>query len=131
MPRLTVPLIRTGLYRAPRVFRAPSRFSALRLHSFPQITAVQPLLQTLPLRSFTSLTSRRTDKPVWPYLYKPYDKMAHLDPYFQQVDTLQDNFIERLREAVAIPSISSEDERRPDVVKVRHMRACATARAPC
>jgi len=51
--------------------------------------------------------------------------MAHLDPYFQQVDSLQDHFIERLREAVAIPSISSEDERRPDVVKVRII-SCVT-----
>lgn len=54
---------------------------------------------------------------AWPYLYRPPDKMAHLDPYFKQVDALQGNFIERLREAVAIPSISSEDQRRPDVVK--------------
>jgi Cys-Gly metallodipeptidase DUG1 len=45
--------------------------------------------------------------------------MANLDSYFQQVDSLQDKFIDRLREAVAIPSISSEDQRRPDVVKVR------------
>jgi Cys-Gly metallodipeptidase DUG1 len=43
--------------------------------------------------------------------------MPHLDPYFKQVDSLQDKFIERLRDAVAIPSISSEDARRPDVVK--------------
>jgi Cys-Gly metallodipeptidase DUG1 len=43
--------------------------------------------------------------------------MPHLDPFFQQVDTLQDRFIERLRDAVAIPSISSEDARRPDVFK--------------
>lgn len=45
--------------------------------------------------------------------------MPHLEPYFKQVDSLQDHFIQRLREAVAIPSISSEDARRPDVVKVR------------
>lgn len=51
-------------------------------------------------------------------MYKQFDKMPHLDPYFKQVDALQDGFIERLREAVAIPSISSEDQRRPDVVKV-------------
>ena len=44
--------------------------------------------------------------------------MPHLDAYFKEVDGLQDKFIERLREAVAIPSISSEEERRPDVVKV-------------
>ncbi|KAF2477056.1 CNDP dipeptidase [Lindgomyces ingoldianus] len=41
-----------------------------------------------------------------------------LDSYFQQVDRLQDKFIDRLREAVAIPSISSEDAKRPDVVKM-------------
>lgn len=43
---------------------------------------------------------------------------AQLDPYFKQVDTLSDNFIDRLRKAVAIPSVSAEEERRPDVVKV-------------
>ncbi|KAF2675366.1 CNDP dipeptidase [Microthyrium microscopicum] len=41
-----------------------------------------------------------------------------LDSYFKQVDSLSDHFIERLRKAVAIPSVSSEDERRPDVVKM-------------
>ena len=49
--------------------------------------------------------------------------MAQLDEYFKQVDNLQDKFIDRLKEAVAIPSISSEDQRRPDVVK-----ACLSAR---
>jgi Cys-Gly metallodipeptidase DUG1 len=41
-----------------------------------------------------------------------------LDSYFKQVDTLTDHFIDRLRKAVAIPSVSADDERRPDVVKV-------------
>ena len=41
-----------------------------------------------------------------------------LDPYFQQVDTLSESFIDRLRKAVAIPSVSADEERRPDVVKV-------------
>lgn len=41
-----------------------------------------------------------------------------LDGFFKQVDALSDHFIERLRKAVAIPSISSEDERRPDVVRM-------------
>ncbi|KZF19024.1 CNDP dipeptidase [Xylona heveae TC161] len=41
-----------------------------------------------------------------------------LDSYFKQVDGLSDNFIDRLRKAVAIPSISADDERRPDVVKM-------------
>ncbi|KAF2202384.1 beta-Ala-His dipeptidase [Delitschia confertaspora ATCC 74209] len=46
-----------------------------------------------------------------------------LDNYFKQVDDLQDKFIDRLREAVAIPSISSEDARRPDVVRMGHWLA--------
>jgi len=44
--------------------------------------------------------------------------LPQLDAYFKQVDNLAESFIERLRKAVAIPSVSSEDERRPDVVKV-------------
>jgi Cys-Gly metallodipeptidase DUG1 len=41
-----------------------------------------------------------------------------LDGYFQKVDELSGAFIERLREAVAIPSVSSEAARRPDVVRM-------------
>jgi len=56
----------------------------------------------------------------WPYLYSPKRNMApQLKPYFEKVDELAESFIERLRKAVAIPSISAEDARRPDVVKVR------------
>ncbi|KAL9611577.1 MAG: hypothetical protein Q9167_003796 [Letrouitia subvulpina] len=41
-----------------------------------------------------------------------------LDNYFIQVDNLSDQFIDRLRNAVAIPSVSADEERRPDVVKM-------------
>jgi Cys-Gly metallodipeptidase DUG1 len=41
-----------------------------------------------------------------------------LDSYFSQVDKLSDHFIDRLRKAVAIPSVSADDERRPDVVRM-------------
>ncbi|KAL8721955.1 MAG: hypothetical protein Q9225_001469 [Loekoesia sp. 1 TL-2023] len=41
-----------------------------------------------------------------------------LDSYFKQVDTLANTFIDRLRSAVAIPSISADEARRPDVVKM-------------
>ena len=44
----------------------------------------------------------------------------NLDAYFSQVDSLSEHFIDRLRKAVAIPSISAEDERRPDVIKMGH-----------
>lgn len=46
-----------------------------------------------------------------------------LDGYFQQVDALSDVFIDRLREAVAIPSISADAARRPDVVRMGHWLA--------
>ncbi|KAK5291878.1 hypothetical protein BJ546DRAFT_1023092 [Cryomyces antarcticus] len=41
-----------------------------------------------------------------------------LDGYFKQVDGMSGHFIERLRKAVAIPSVSADDERRPDVVRM-------------
>lgn len=48
-----------------------------------------------------------------------------LDSYFKQVDEMAESFIDRLRRAVAIPSVSAEDARRPDVVKVCHsLRVC-------
>lgn len=46
--------------------------------------------------------------------------MAHpqLDGFFSTVDEMQEHFINTLREAVAIPSISADDERRADVVRM-------------
>ncbi|KAB5525567.1 hypothetical protein GE09DRAFT_1065104 [Coniochaeta sp. 2T2.1] len=41
-----------------------------------------------------------------------------LDGFFKQVDDLSDHFIERLRKAVAIPSISADESRRPDVFRM-------------
>ncbi|KKA26804.1 hypothetical protein TD95_004359 [Thielaviopsis punctulata] len=46
-----------------------------------------------------------------------------LDGYFKQVDDSTDHFIDRLRKAVAIPSISAEEARRPDVVRMGHFLA--------
>ncbi|KAI2464442.1 cytosolic non-specific dipeptidase [Annulohypoxylon bovei var. microspora] len=51
-------------------------------------------------------------------------KMApQLDGYFAQVDTLSSHFIDRLAKAVAIPSVSSDAARRPDVVRMAHFLA--------
>ncbi|KAK2068843.1 hypothetical protein P8C59_003459 [Phyllachora maydis] len=46
-----------------------------------------------------------------------------LDGYFKQVDSMADHFIDRLRQAVAIPSVSAEPARRPDVVRMGHFLA--------
>nr|OQO24834.1 hypothetical protein B0A51_07647 [Rachicladosporium sp. CCFEE 5018] len=43
-----------------------------------------------------------------------------LESYYKAIDGLTDTFIDRLAEAVAIPSISAEEARRPDVVKMGH-----------
>lgn len=115
----------TFLHRAEATL-TPSRFtpaylpriSACRIsRSFFSSTSARRLTPTL--QRFDKYTPERRPNADWPYLYYKFNKMANLDPYFQQVDSLQEKFIERLREAVAIPSISSEDQRRPDVVKVR------------
>ncbi|KAI1274011.1 cytosolic non-specific dipeptidase [Xylaria sp. FL0933] len=46
-------------------------------------------------------------------------KMApQLDGYFAEVDKLSNHFIDRLAKAVAIPSVSSDASRRPDVVRM-------------
>lgn len=72
--------------------------------------------------SYRPLTARSTAS--WPYIYRtqPSATMApQLDSYFKTVDSLTDTFIERLRKAVAIPSVSADDDKREEVVKVcRH-----------
>lgn len=118
----------TSLHRAEATARAftPSRFTPaypprLSAHRIGRsLFSSAPARRLSPtLQRFDRYTPDRIPNADWPYLYHNFDKMANLDPYFQQVDSLQDKFIDRLREAVAIPSISSEDSRRPDVVKVR------------
>lgn len=130
MPRLPLPLlaprfaaltqppaqIKLQPIRRPRISDNLSRRPFFRLsQSF--CSSSSPGFIATPRRVAHSIP-KRIPNADWPYLYHGFDKMAHLDPYFKQVDDLQSTFIERLREAVAIPSISSEDQRRPDVVKV-------------
>lgn len=89
----------------------------------------KPCLSVLSSR-FTPFLAPKTQSPVfsarrladWPYLYsnKPLAMAPQLDSYFKQVDDMAESFIERLRKAVAIPSVSADDERRPDVVRVSH-----------
>ena len=72
------------------------------------------------IRTFSAAAPlRKPQLGTWPYLYSANRIMApQLDSYFKQVDTLADSFIDRLRRAVAIPSVSADEERRPDVVRV-------------
>ncbi|KAI7191523.1 CNDP dipeptidase, partial [Hortaea werneckii] len=67
-----------------------------------------------------TLTLSQT-KAAWPYIYRTHasPSMApNLDSYFKSVDSSADSFVDRLRQAVAIPSISADEERRQDVVKM-------------
>ena len=124
MSRLPHHAPRAFLQRAEAIARTftPSRFTPTYS---PRLSAHRSSFSSTSARRLTTTLQRfdryipeRIPNAAWPYLYYKYDKMANLDSYFQQVDSLQDTFIDRLREAVAIPSISSEDNRRPDVVKV-------------
>jgi hypothetical protein len=71
-------------------------------------------------RPLSSSTKLRATKPVWPYLYSNNIMAPQLESHFKQVDAIADHFIQRLADAVAIPSVSAEDDRRPDVVRVSH-----------
>lgn len=92
-----------------------------------------PLAGPVPSRNIVAVRSPSVRAPFrrqpQPPSYRPYltdsirahqaRKMApQLDGYFQKVDAMSDAFIERLRQAVAIPSVSSEAARRPDVVRM-------------
>jgi len=89
-------------------------YTTLRRVASTQIRAQSRL--TIPRSTKYSYTRKIAN---WPYLYRPKRNMApQLKPYFEKVDELAESFIVRLRKAVAIPSISAEDARRPDVVKV-------------
>jgi len=78
-----------------------------------------PIVKPYTLKNSLSRQTFRRHFADWPYLYSPKRNMApQLDAYFKQVDDMAESFIDRLRQAVAIPSISAEDARRPDVVKV-------------
>jgi len=58
---------------------------------------------------------------AWPYIYRQQasPKMApQLDSFFKQVDSMAESFIDRLAKAVAIPSVSADDDKRPEVVRV-------------
>lgn len=101
-----------------------SLLSSSSRHLLPRSLTSNTLVRSLskPRRFCLSRPLRHSSVPAWPYLYRrdPSPTMApQLDAYYKQVDSLSEHFIERLRAAVAIPSVSAEDNRRPDVVRVR------------
>ncbi|KAK3326699.1 hypothetical protein B0H66DRAFT_167784 [Apodospora peruviana] len=110
------------------LFCRPSQLPLLR--SIPSRLAspfripISTSCQTL-FRSNLPASSRRTylTEAIRVHQARKTKMAPQLDGYFQQVDALSDHFIERLRQAVAIPSISSEAERRPDVVRMGHWLA--------
>ncbi|KAH6899678.1 glutamate carboxypeptidase [Thelonectria olida] len=75
----------------------------------PRVARIRRQINPLPSRSYLTEAIRSHQA----------QKMApQLDGFFKQVDSSADDFIERLRKAVAIPSISADDARRPDVVRM-------------
>jgi len=118
LPATPLPMPRLHIYSSPPCILTRSALPKLL---FPRKPFQSHLLST------KQSTKQPTLTPTWPYLYSR--KMApNLDPFFSQVDSLTTHFIDRLAKAVAIPSVSADEERRPDVVKVRrpHPRADTT-----
>ena len=104
---LLMPLL--PLYHPTISLHSPSAAQVLNssTHRFSKL-AVSPRLSFKPLQPRHQIQKRATYRTMAP----------QLDGYFKQVDKLSESFIERLRKAVAIPSVSADDKRRPDVVKV-------------
>ncbi|KIW07739.1 uncharacterized protein PV09_01669 [Verruconis gallopava] len=91
--------------------------SFITRHSWSKINL--PCKNAFALQERAFSVSRISRHPEWPYLYSAKQIMApQLDAYFKQVDDLSDAFIDRLRKAVAIPSVSADEERRADVVRM-------------
>ncbi len=89
----------------------------------PRRALTKPLNRFLdPVQHKHRLLSRQySTAPTWPYIHRTEasPSMApDLKSFYKTVDDLAEPFIERLRDAVAIPSISAEDERRADVVRM-------------
>ncbi|ATY58987.1 glutamate carboxypeptidase [Cordyceps militaris] len=82
--------------------------------------SIRPLLSASTLPTPSPRRSHLTDAIR---AHQARNMAPQLDGFFSQVDDLADAFIERLRAAVAIPSISAEDARRPDVVRMGHWLA--------
>jgi Cys-Gly metallodipeptidase DUG1 len=105
-----------------------SRSARLLTTAASQVSSKLRLPSTAQRASSFSPSYRRPLQPFSPksnsYLtdairsHQARNMAPQLDGYFKQVDALSDHFIERLRKAVAIPSISADEERRPDVVRM-------------
>ncbi|EER37755.1 glutamate carboxypeptidase [Histoplasma capsulatum H143] len=109
----------------PPLLHAPRYFSAHRFFSFSSpsssfstfVTTRSSSCRTVNGQQPASLTAR-IHKSAF-YANIDDSKMApQLEPFFKEVDNLQDHFIDRLRKAVAIPSISAQDDNRRDVVRM-------------
>lgn len=68
----------------------------------------------------TTTTTKRTYLTPSIQAHQSRKMAPQLDGYFAEVDKLSSHFIERLAAAVAIPSVSSDAARRPDVVRMGH-----------
>lgn len=119
MPRTSLVRATSRLAVSFPTVRCSNNFSTLS--HVPRATSprssLTPLIQHRPQQLFNHRNCRT---------YLTADIRAHqakkmapqLDGFFKQVDDSTDHFIDRLRRAVAIPSISADEARRPDVVRM-------------
>lgn len=105
------------LKRSVTNFTCPSPVSiSIRASLLPRYIPASIKVQLPTARPYS--TKLLTDEERLKHQARKFTMAPSLDSYFSQVDTLSEHFIDRLRKAVAIPSISAEDERRPDVVRM-------------
>ncbi|KAI0881717.1 uncharacterized protein GGS22DRAFT_55341 [Annulohypoxylon maeteangense] len=112
----------------PRTVLTRLHSSQLRLLKTPTLSSHRnsPFIHFKPSLRSLSLSVSNTRRTYLTPAIRAHQsrKMApQLDGYFAQVDTLSSHFIDRLAKAVAIPSVSSDAARRPDVVRMAHFLA--------
>ncbi|OJD12802.1 hypothetical protein AJ78_06659 [Emergomyces pasteurianus Ep9510] len=113
----TAQLIISSSLQARRYFSLNKSFSSSSSFSLLSPPRLFALRTTIQQQLHPPLTARIHKRTFYANIDDP--KMApQLEPFFKEVDNLQDHFIDRLRKAVAIPSISAQDENRGDVVKM-------------
>lgn len=103
----------------PTIKSSPRPSTSLSGHFKPRPRHLSSLARTTSQATPQRLPSSQRSYLTDTVKHHQARKMApQLDGYFAEVDKLSDHFIDRLAKAVAIPSVSADAERRPDVVRM-------------
>ena len=108
---------------APKIHRTVTRHFLRSPAALSTTSVATHLIPPLPRSTSPAAITRRSYLTDSLRAHQARKMAPQVDGFFKQVDSLSDHFIDRLRRAVAIPSISSDASRRPDVFRMGHFLA--------